>query len=79
MDRAGADIYEQMPKVKAAVSILHPSVSPGGKIEDAIPLNLGDFFPSGGDEVIAGVSHFLPMEAPALVAQKIRKAIGLLG
>ncbi len=76
MDAAGADIYDEIGRVKASVTVLHPPISASKKIEDLISFELGKCFPNGRDEIWPDVTHFIPMEAPHLVAQKIKTAAG---
>jgi len=71
MDVAGADIYDALAKVEARVLILHPPPTVYRKIEDFIPLDLGRFFKHGEDKLFPHLTHFIPMEAPDLVAQEI--------
>jgi pimeloyl-ACP methyl ester carboxylesterase len=70
-DSEGACIYKDLKRVTAAVTVLHPPVSASKKIEDLISFDLGKAFADGRDEIIDGHSHFMPMESPVLVAQKI--------
>jgi len=72
MDKNGADIYDEIEKITAPTLVMHPPLSPSRKIEDLIPVNLADFFPDGEDELLPNNTHFIPMEAPQLVAERIR-------
>ena len=74
MDKEGADIYEDIAKVRATVTVLHPPISASKKIEDLISFELGKCFPNGSDEILPGLTHFIPMEAPHLVAERIQTA-----
>jgi pimeloyl-ACP methyl ester carboxylesterase len=74
MDKQGADIYDEIAKVKAKTLVMHAPFSPSRKIEDLIPAYLGAFFPNGKDEVLPALTHFIPMEAPQLVAERIKAA-----
>jgi pimeloyl-ACP methyl ester carboxylesterase len=72
MDKEGADIYDEIAKIKARTLIMHPPLSPSKKIEDLIPVELGALFPNGEDELLPNLTHFIPMEAPQLVAERIK-------
>ncbi|MGH8959042.1 MAG: alpha/beta fold hydrolase [Acidimicrobiia bacterium] len=41
--------------------------------EEALVRELASRFPSAGFEIVAGVGHFLPMERPRLVADRVRR------
>jgi len=72
MDKEGADIYDEIAKIKARTLIMHPPLSPSKKIEDLIPVELGALFPNGEDELLPNLTHFIPMAAPQLVAERIK-------
>jgi lipase len=74
MDKEGADIYDEIAKIKARTLVMHAPLSPSRKIEDLIPADLGALFPNGKDELLPDLTHFIPMEAPQLVADRIKAA-----
>jgi pimeloyl-ACP methyl ester carboxylesterase len=61
------------------VAIATPTIVLWGELDPIIPVELADrlpeFFPSSSLEVLPGVGHFVPFEAPEEVTTAIRKAL----
>jgi pimeloyl-ACP methyl ester carboxylesterase len=70
-----ADIYEELPKIRVPVKVLHAPVAAHENTEHVIPIDLGKYFQKGEDEQLQGFSHFVPMQAPVLVAEEIRQML----
>lgn len=67
-----ANPYSYISKINIPVRILHAPSDPERKIEAMIPYNLGVNFPQGEDVMCSELTHFIPMEAPELVADHAR-------
>jgi lipase len=70
-----ADIYDHLGDITVPVNVLHAPTSTQEKIENLIPADLGKYFKNGQDDLLQRFTHFVPMEAPALVAEKIKGMI----
>jgi pimeloyl-ACP methyl ester carboxylesterase len=70
-----ADIYEELSKIRVSVRVLHAPVGAHEKTEHVIPIDLGNYFQSGQDKLLERFSHFVPMEAPVLVATEISEML----
>jgi len=71
------DTWDRLGEVEIPVLIL------GGEESDPIPPDLvrsqAARFPRAGVEIVPGVGHFLPMEKPELVAERIRRVAVTVG
>ncbi len=66
-----ANPYGYLNKINIPVRILHAPADPQREIEAMVPLDLGKNFPQAEDIMCSELTHFIPMEAPELVAQHI--------
>lgn len=70
------DTFERLAEIEVPVLIL------AGEVSDTIPAELARFqadqFQSAGLEIVSGAGHFLPMEKPGLVAERIGRLVETL-
>ncbi|MDX2107224.1 MAG: alpha/beta hydrolase [Candidatus Melainabacteria bacterium] len=70
-----ANPYSYLNKINVPVRILHAPADPERQIEAMVPYDLGVDFPQGEDIMCAELTHFIPMEAPELVASHARSLL----
>lgn len=74
---SGSDIYDLLPLVRQPVTVIRAGIPwvPGVFNLNASPTapDLASHFPNGHDVVLEGRGHYIPMEAPELVADAIRR------
>lgn len=68
-----SDIYDEIDRVRTPVGVVRSSGEFSGSNFQASPTapDLAKYFTRGEDIPLSGVSHFMPMEAPELIAQLI--------
>ena len=73
----GSDIYDLLPLVRQPVTVLRAGIQwvPGVFNLNSSPTapDLASHFPDGRDIVLEGRGHYIPMEAPQLVVDAIRR------
>ena len=72
----GEDIWLAVPKIEAPVRVLRarqpePGVQTRGFETSPTAPDLAAAFPNGEDRVLSHLTHFIPMQAPDLVAEEI--------
>ncbi|MEO6398135.1 MAG: alpha/beta hydrolase, partial [Tepidiformaceae bacterium] len=76
----GEAIYEQIASVRVPVRVLRARERPDGAPMDMsgspTAPDLASHFENAEDVSLPQHSHFIPMEAPALVAEQIRELLG---
>jgi len=70
-----ANPYSYLSKIDVPVRILHAPADPERQIEAMVPYDLGVDFPQGEDVMCPELTHFIPMEAPELVADHARSML----
>ena len=70
-----ANPYAYLKRINLPVRILHAPADPERQIEAMVPYDLGVDFPQGEDVMCEELTHFIPMEAPELVADHIRSLV----
>lgn len=69
-----SDLYEEIPRIHLPVHIVRSRAGEFGvsnfQASPTVP-ELASFFPNGRDTALTEVSHFIPMEAPDVVAELI--------
>ena len=63
--------WERLSEVKAPTLVMSGALS--DTHNEAVIRELASRFPSAGIEIVPGVGHFLPMEMPDLVADRVRR------
>lgn len=71
------DTWERLGDVRIPVLLLSGSES--DTISPDLARQQASRFPSAGVEIVPGAGHFLPMQAPGLVADRIRRVVEVIG
>jgi len=71
------DTWDRLGSIEIPVLIM------AGELSDTITPEFAreqaDQFAHGGVEIVTGTGHFLPMERPGLVAERVRRLVALVG